>query len=146
LAVSYHRYATCKLSVDSPHSASPEDGADPNARAKDRMTPLTTALASNNHGVLQILLDRWDQDGAWSGQSALEILNVAAYYADLDSIGMLSATAHLKHCEDKQNVLAARTSERMRNRPNVSEELVAAFENLLCSIQRRVWERMRRVC
>ncbi|KAH8645547.1 ankyrin repeat-containing domain protein [Tricladium varicosporioides] len=111
-----------------------QHGAEVNARAKNGRTSLTTAIAYNNHGVLQILLDKWKQYDKCPRLAGPDLLHITADFADVETIKILSTAEHLRLRGDKAYVLAAKPSERMANRPDMSEDLIAAFEEMLCLI------------
>lgn len=111
-----------------------EHGANLNAVDNNGKTALTTAIMYNNHEVLWVLLDKWDKYGTCPRLAGPGLLNVAADFADLETISILSQSEHLKLRGDRGYVLAARAAERVRQRPNVSEDLIVAFEELLSLI------------
>ncbi|KAI1373935.1 ankyrin repeat-containing protein-like protein [Hypoxylon crocopeplum] len=113
-----------------------EHNANPNAAMNDGKTPLTAAITYNNGGILQVLLDRWNRYITCPRLAGPNLLNIVADYADVETIRILSAAEHLRLRRDKQYALAADSAERMRKRPNVSDELIAAFDDLLAMITR----------
>lgn len=63
--------------------------------------------------------------------SGPDLLNIAADFADIETIRILAASEHLKIHGDEGYVLAAKSSDIIKNRPDVSEDLIVAFEELL---------------
>ncbi|KAJ4309116.1 hypothetical protein N0V94_009070 [Neodidymelliopsis sp. IMI 364377] len=108
-----------------------ENNADLNALTKDGKTPLTTAIAHNNHDVLRILLDCWSKCGTCPRLIGPNLLGVVADFADVHTIRILSDCEHFQLRGDKQYAMAIKASERIRSRANVSEEIVAAFDQFI---------------
>ncbi|MCJ1322549.1 hypothetical protein MMC15_007898 [Xylographa vitiligo] len=73
-----------------------EYGANINAFSSTGQTPLTTAITFNSHKVLQLLLDRWFEYSECPRLKGPHLLPIVALYADLWSIGILTATDHFK--------------------------------------------------
>jgi len=114
-----------------------ENGANVNACAKNGMTALTTAIAHNNHGVLQVLLDRWFKYDTCPRLAGPNLIGIAADYADAITLGILASADHFKLRGGDQRYVqaaAAVASERLRARLGLSPELTAAFEELLSVI------------
>jgi hypothetical protein len=108
-----------------------ENNADLNALTKDGKTPLTTAIAHNNHDVLRILLDCWSKYGTCPRLIGPNLLGVVADFADVHTIRILSDCEHFQLRGDKQYAMAIKASERIRSRANVSEEVIAAFNEFI---------------
>ena len=110
-----------------------EYDANINAMSTTAQTPLTTAITHNNHNVLQLLLDRWREYNTCPRLKDPNLLQIAASYADLKTIKILTCVDHFALSYDK-----AYTSDdfasRLRDRPNVSEKLIDAFADLLSVI------------
>lgn len=107
-----------------------EYGADINATTTLGQTPLTTAIASNSHNVLQLLLDRWFEYSVCPRLQGAPLLQIVALYADIQTISILTSTDHLMLKYD-QNYVAGDFATRLRQRPNVDEKLIIAFESLI---------------
>ncbi|PLB48481.1 ankyrin [Aspergillus steynii IBT 23096] len=98
-----------------------EYGANINAISADGSSPLTTAITYNSHNVLRMMLDRWHE------------YSIAALYADLETIRILAATDHFRMKYDKQYTLGY-LGNRLRQRPDLTEDLAVAFDDLLSII------------
>ncbi|KAJ5937294.1 hypothetical protein N7454_004949 [Penicillium verhagenii] len=109
--------------------------ADLNVTTRDGRTPITMAIIYNNHEVLKLLLDRWYQYTLCPRSRGLDLLQTVAGHADLETITILAKTPHLKsHRETSANtVISAR--ETLQQRPDKSEDLTAAFEELIAIIE-----------
>lgn len=107
-----------------------EYGAEINVTSKDGRTPLTTAIIYNNHNVLQLLLDRWDEYSECPRLKGPHLLSLVAQYADLRTISILMSTDHLRLKFDKDYVLGDFAT-RLHQRVGVTEKLTEAFEDLL---------------
>ncbi|KAF4556922.1 Ankyrin repeat-containing protein 36 [Elsinoe fawcettii] len=110
-------------------------GANINAMAKDGRTPLTTAIMYNNHDVLQLLLDRWYEYSECPRLRGPNLLDLAARYADLRTLRILSEASHFRLRCDGSYVLE-RCMETFRARTDVSDETEEAFVYLLEVLQR----------
>lgn len=113
-----------------------ESGANLNACSPDGKTPLTTAIAYNNHDVLQVLLTRWNQYRACPRLAGPNLLQIAADYADAETLSILAGAEHFRLREDRRYVKAAALEavHRLEQRPDWNEELSAAFEELLFAL------------
>jgi ankyrin repeat protein len=107
-----------------------EYGANINATSKDGLTPLTTSIIYNNHGVLQLLLDRWFEYSECPRLKGPHLLELVAQYADLKTISILASANHFKLKFDKTYALGD-FAKRLKQRPNVEEKLLEAFDGLL---------------
>ena len=101
-----------------------EYGADINATSTLGQTPLTTAIAYNSHEVLQLLLDRWLEYSVCLRLKGPHLLQIAALYADIETINILMTTNHFKLKYDRSYV-AGDFATRLRQRS------VTAFDNLI---------------
>ena len=110
-----------------------EYGANINATSITAQTPLTTAITHNSHNVLQLLLDRWREYSTCPRLNGPHLLQVAASYADLETVKILTCVDHFALSYDKDYTRSDFTS-RLRDRPVVSEELIDAFTDLLSVI------------
>ena len=113
-----------------------EDGANINATSVAGETPLTTAIAYNSHNVLQLLLDRWSEYSECPRLKGPNLLQIVALYGDLETMAILAATDHLSLKYDNTYFLGDFQS-RLNARPDATEELRQAFEDLLIVIQHR---------
>ncbi|KAJ6024675.1 ankyrin repeat containing protein [Penicillium herquei] len=113
-----------------------ERNANPNAMMNDGKTPLTAAITYNNKGVLKVLLNNWNKYITCPRLAGPNLLDVVADFADIETIHILAMTEHLRFYSDKQYVFASRASERIRKRPDASEKLIAAFDELLSLMSR----------
>lgn len=111
-----------------------EGGANINATSVTGETPLTTAIAYNSHNVLQLLLDRWFEYSECPRLKGPNLLQIAALYGDLETMGILAATDHLSLKYD-QGYLLEDFRNRLSVRPDATDELSQAFEDLLTVIQ-----------
>jgi ankyrin repeat protein len=107
-----------------------EYGADINSVACDGSTPLTTAITYNSHNVLSLFLDRWHEYSACPRLKGPNLLQIAALYADCRTLQILASTDHLKRKYDKQYTLGD-FSNRLKKRPDLSDDLALEFDNLL---------------
>jgi len=107
-----------------------EYGANINATAATGQTSLTTAIAYNSHNVLQLLLDRWFEYTECPRLKGPDLLQIVALYADVESMSILTATDHLLLKYDKSYGLSD-FANRLRERPDATEKLIRAFEELL---------------
>lgn len=112
-----------------------EYGADINATSTLGQTPLTTAIAYNSHDVLQLLLDRWFEYSACPRLKGPHLLQIAALYADIKTVHILTTTNHFKLKYDR-SYLAGDFATRLRQRSDVTEKLVGAFEELISIIDK----------
>lgn len=113
-----------------------EYGADINATTTLGHTPLTTAITHNSHRVLQLLLDRWSEYSECPRLKGTHLLQIAALYADIETIEILKGCDHLALSHDS-SFIAADFATRLRERWDFSEKLIIAFEDLLYIIDRK---------
>ena len=107
-----------------------EYGADINAKSALGQTPLTTAIAYNSHNVLQLLLDRWFEYTECPRLKGPDLLQIVSLYAGIETMSILTATDHLLLKYDKFYGLSDFIT-RLRQRPDATDKLVLAFEELL---------------
>ena len=107
-----------------------EYGADINAKSALGQTPLTTAIAYNSHNMLQLLLDRWFEYTECPRLKGPDLLQIVSLYADIETMSILTATDHLLLKYDKSYGLSDFMT-RLRQRPDATDKLVLAFEELL---------------
>ncbi|KAL9043664.1 MAG: hypothetical protein Q9214_003154 [Letrouitia sp. 1 TL-2023] len=112
-----------------------EYGADINAMSVAGQTPLTTAITYNSHNILKLLLDRWFEYTECPRLRGPNLLQIVALYADIETMSILSATDHLLLKYDKDYGISDFMS-RLRQRPDATEKLIAAFEELLDVIKK----------
>ncbi len=110
-----------------------EYGADLDAHSNDGKTALTRATVHNNYPVLQILLDLWYMYSACPRLAAPNLLGVIAEYADVETMRIFASSEHLRLRGDRSYMLAAMASDQVRRRPDTSEELITALDELLYS-------------
>lgn len=110
-----------------------EYGADINAISTPGQTPLTTAIAYNSHEVLQLLLDRWSEYVECPRLKGPHLLQIAALYADIATVDILTKTNHFMLSYDR-TYIAGDFATRLRQRSDVTEKLIIAFEGLISII------------
>lgn len=110
-----------------------EYGADINATSTSGSTPLTTTITYNSHNVLRLILDRWHEYSDCPRLKGPHILQIVALYADLKTMNILAATDHFRLKYDKLYTLGDFRS-RLRQRPDLTDKLALAFDNLLSII------------
>ena len=113
-----------------------EYNANINATSTTLQTPLTTAIIHNSHNVLGLLLDRWQEYSACPRLQGPNLLQLAAFYGDLETIRILTAVDHFALSYDKEYV-ASDFESRLRDRKPISEALIDAFAELLSIIKTR---------
>ncbi|KAF2869518.1 ankyrin repeat-containing domain protein [Massariosphaeria phaeospora] len=104
--------------------------ADINAVTITNHTPLTTAIMNNSHDVLELLLKPWKDYNVCPRLTGPNLLGLAAQYADLDTIKILSNMDHLRLKYD----LTYSTGEfiaLLTNRHDADETLCNAFKLFL---------------
>jgi ankyrin repeat protein len=112
-----------------------EYGANINATSTVGQTPLTTAIAYNSHNVLQLLLDRWFEYSVCPRLSGPHLLQIAALYADLQTVTILTTADHFMLKYDKDYMLGDFAS-RLHERLDVTDKLIVAFEDLMSIIKK----------
>ena len=112
-----------------------EYGANINATSVAGQTPLTTAVAYNSHNVLKLLLERWFEYSECPRLTGPHLLQIVALHADIETIHILMKTNHLQLKYDSNYALGDFIS-RLHERPDVTEKLVFAFEELLGVIKK----------
>ncbi|KAM7193002.1 Ankyrin repeat-containing domain protein [Rhypophila sp. PSN 637] len=110
-----------------------EHGANINALATTGETPLTTAIRCNSHNTLRLFLDRWSEYTVCPRLRGPNLLEIAALYGDCETLAILADTNHLRSKQDKNYTLADFKS-LLRQRVDVTEELIFAFDKLLSVI------------
>jgi ankyrin repeat protein len=111
-----------------------EYGAKINVTSKDGRTPLTTAIVYNNHNVLRLLLDRWNEYSECPRLKGPHLLSLVAQYADIQTISILTSTDHHLKLKFDRDYILGDFATRLQQRVDVTEKLVDAFEDLLCLI------------
>ena len=101
-------------------------GADVNATS-------TITLTHNSHNVLQLLLDRWQEYSSCPRLKGPHLLQITALYADLETIKILTCVDHFALRNDK-DYASSEFASRLRDRPDVTNELKDAFADLLSVI------------
>ncbi|KAK4203616.1 hypothetical protein QBC40DRAFT_21245 [Triangularia verruculosa] len=110
-----------------------EYGADLNATTTTGETPLTTAITYNSHNVLRLFLDRWSEYSVCPRLKGPNLVKIAALYGDVETINILANASHFQSKHDKEYSLGDFKS-LLRQRGDVTEELVLAFDDLLSVI------------
>ncbi|KAK4653581.1 hypothetical protein QC762_508160 [Podospora pseudocomata] len=110
-----------------------EYGADLNATAVTRETPLTTAITYNSHNVLRLFLDRWSEYSVCPRLKGPNLIKIAALYGDVGRMDILANACHFRSNHDKEYTLG-NFKAILRQREDVTEELVWAFDELLSVI------------
>ena len=110
-------------------------GADINATSTLGQTPLTTAITYNSHNVLRLLLDRWREFSTCPRRHGPNLLQIAALHADIDTINILTTSDHLVSRSDRICIIGDFET-RLHERLDVTDELVAKFEELVTIIGR----------
>ena len=110
-------------------------GADINAFSAQGATPLTTAITYNSHNVLRLIFDHWHEYSDCPRLKGPNILQIAALYADVETLQILANTDHLRVKHDK-NYTIGDFSRRLHQRPDITEKLALAFDELLDTINR----------
>ncbi|KAL9010795.1 MAG: hypothetical protein Q9173_004301 [Seirophora scorigena] len=113
-----------------------EYGANINAVSTAGQTPLTTAVIFNSHNVLQLLLDRWFEYSECPRLKGPHLLQIIALYADARTMAILMRTDHLVISHDANYTIGDFAS-RLKERPDATEKLVDAFQDLLSVISKR---------
>ncbi|KAL9627831.1 MAG: hypothetical protein Q9204_006302 [Flavoplaca sp. TL-2023a] len=104
--------------------------AEINAANINQQTPLTTAIMYNSHGSLKLLLEHWEEFSTCPRLKGPNLLEIAALYADVETLGLLAETDHLKLKYDA-NFGLRDFAKRMTERVDVTDDLIKAFDNLL---------------
>lgn len=112
-----------------------EYGAHINAMAADGSTPLTAAITYNSHNVLRLILDRWHEYSVCPRLKGPNLLQIAALYADTETLRILAATDHLRMKYDKHYTIGD-FKNRLQQRRNLTNSLSWAFDDLLNVINR----------
>ncbi|KAL8964740.1 MAG: hypothetical protein Q9183_004245, partial [Haloplaca sp. 2 TL-2023] len=110
-------------------------GADINFVSKAGQTPLTAAVTFNSHNVLQLLLDRWTGYSECPRLKGPHLLQIVALYADTRTMAILTATDHLVTSYDANYALGD-FANRLKQRPDATDKLMQAFEDLVSVINR----------
>ncbi|KAI1176158.1 ankyrin repeat-containing domain protein [Nemania sp. FL0916] len=107
-----------------------EYGADINYISAAGESPLTMSIIHNSHNVLRLLLERWHEYSVCPRLKGPHLLEIAASYADFETLQILADTDHFRHKYDKQFTIVDFKS-RLTERPDMSEKLSLAFDELL---------------
>lgn len=93
---------------------------------------LATAIMHNNHDVLRMLLDRWFRYTACPKLRNLDVLHVAAEYADAETLRILIVAGHWGLRADERDTRGFLARELMGNRKDENrDELESLFGTLL---------------
>lgn len=104
--------------------------ADINAISSAGQTPLTTAIIYNSHEVLRLLLDRWFEYPLCPRIEGPHLLNMVALYADVQTMLILADADHLMTMYGESHKTGDFV-ERLKIRPDATEKLIQAFDDLL---------------
>ncbi|TGJ79061.1 hypothetical protein E0Z10_g9705 [Xylaria hypoxylon] len=110
-----------------------EYGADINYISVARESPLTMSIIHNSHNVLRLLLERWHEYSVCPRLKGPHLLEIAASYANFETLQILADTDHFRHKYDKHFTIGDFRS-RLTERPGMSEKLALAFDELLSII------------
>lgn len=105
-------------------------GANLNARTRLWQTPLTIAIAYNSHKVLRLLLDQWFELTVCPHLKSPHLLEITALYANIETIYLLTSADHINLSNDHSYAIGDFATH-LRQRSNVDEKLIAAFEDLI---------------
>lgn len=98
-------------------------GADIGYMSSNGHSPLTTAIAYNNHPVLKLFIDRCETNHLRIHQ----LLSIIAKSADAKTISILATSDLVKHTLNGEGVVASRAT--LRARTDYGEELGNAFDH-----------------
>jgi len=104
--------------------------ADLNAANINQQTPLTTAIMYNSHGVLELLLEHWEEFSTCPRLKVPNLLEITALYADVETVNLLAETNYSKLKYDANNSLRD-FAKRLTERVDVTDELIHAFDKFL---------------
>ena len=104
--------------------------SDLNAANINQQTPLTTAIMYNSHGVLELLLEHWEEFSACPRLKGPNLLEITALYADVETVKLLAETDHFKLIYDA-NYSLRDFAKRLTERVDVTDDLIHAFDELL---------------
>lgn len=104
--------------------------ADINAANINQQTPLTTAIMYNSHGVLELLLEHWEEFSTCPRLKGPNLLEITALYADVKTVNLLAETDPFKLKYDAEYSLRD-FAKRLTERVDVTDELIHAFNELL---------------
>ncbi|KAJ8129715.1 hypothetical protein O1611_g3915 [Lasiodiplodia mahajangana] len=110
-----------------------EYGANINYISVAGESPLTMSIIHNSHNVLRLLLERWHEYSVCPRLKGPHLLEIAASYADFETLQILADTDHFRHKYDKHFTIGDFRS-RLTERPDMSEKLALAFDELLSII------------
>lgn len=88
------------------------------------------AIKCNSHNTLRLLLDRWSEYTVCPRLHGPHLLEIAALYAECETLGILADAKHLRSKRDNDYTLADFKA-LLRGRVDVAEKLVVTFEKLL---------------
>jgi ankyrin repeat protein len=104
-----------------------------NATSITQHTPLTTAITYNSHGVLRLLLERWEEFSTCPRLQGPHLLEITALYADVETVQILAETDHFKLKYDEKYSVRD-FAKCLTDRVDVTDELLQAFDKLLLVI------------
>lgn len=111
-----------------------EAGANINAMSTAGQTPLSTAVMFNSHRVLKLLLSRWADYNTCPRLKGPHLLELAATYADLETVMILSTTDHFRLKFDKDFVVGD-FADILDRRHDADEPLKEAFADLISMLR-----------
>lgn len=112
-----------------------EHSAELNVRDNFDKTPLIMAVMNKNHAVLELLLDSWFHFTSCPRLDTPGLLHYVADFGDVETINIINSADHLRRHPDKGRALGQSELETLRQRPDTTEKLVLAFEDLLNTIK-----------
>ncbi|PGG98599.1 hypothetical protein AJ80_09508 [Polytolypa hystricis UAMH7299] len=114
-------------------------GADVDSSGVDGQTSLIHAARNNNasfamllldHNVLRLILDRWHEYTICPRLQGPHLLQIVALYADAKTINTLAKIDHIRLKHDNQFAIGD-FGNRLRQRPDMTDKLAEAFDDLL---------------
>ncbi|KAM5371641.1 hypothetical protein ACJZ2D_007921 [Fusarium nematophilum] len=105
-------------------------------------TPLGTAIVSNSHGVLSLLLERWDQYYICPRLVGLQLLKMTAQYADLRTVSILLQTNHLRLKHDER-YSTGDFDTLLHERLDVDKEMDLTFAELVAQVRTQAAQDMK---
>lgn len=104
--------------------------ADLNAANFNQQVSLTTAIMYNIHGVLELLLQHWEEFSACLRLKGPHLREITALYADVETVNLLAETNRFNSKHDANHSLRD-FAKGLTERIDVADELIHAFDKLL---------------
>ncbi len=89
----------------------------------------------NSHGVLELLLEHWEEFSTCPRLKDPNLLEITALYADVETVKLLAETNHFKLKYDADYSLRD-FAKRLTERVGVTDELIHAFDKFLLVLTR----------